>query len=520
MSSLGKSFGLASSFKEEVMVIKKQGIVSILASDCERTKSASLRRTLSADMSSQKWQAQHGFYPLKKIASSEGFPVSIADSSSSSEGEEEYDQEKPKETIEPARGQFDVWSSIQEEKKKKEVEKAAQFDIWSSIISQKTKEESKNLPPAYVHPLVKRSASRLNGKSLEICTESLGSETGSDGFSSCPPSEAGDAEDDKEGKQHEPVTQKYFMERLQVVKYNNLAAAAGKKSPPRSFPPPIPSLSSRDGASLHMRSLRDNGRLVLEAVSVPSQNNFRAQRQDGRLVLTFINTPNEEEGEAKKEEEADVEQFDVEFENSEDEQEHEEDEEDVEVEVSEIEKGRGEEVKFVMEEAPKGSSWLVSVHRVPTMMNKSMVLVNRNPTWPNKFNEIIKFEEEGEEGEEEEEEEEEGLVEPSTLLTQSLPTQHPVARMIPSPLAAAAVATAKAPASLNAYEYFWRAKPMAAAVLNPVTQKPASINNNKLILSKNLMPNEQPELVVLRGNQGCKEPRRLLFWEAHCIATS
>ncbi|GAY40699.1 hypothetical protein CUMW_053990 [Citrus unshiu] len=31
----------------------------------------------------------------------------------------------------------------------------------------------------YVHPLVKRSASMLSEKSLEMCTESLGSETGS-----------------------------------------------------------------------------------------------------------------------------------------------------------------------------------------------------------------------------------------------------------------------------------------------------------------------------------------------------
>jgi hypothetical protein len=51
-----------------------------------------------------------------------------------------------------------------------------------------------------------------------------------------------------------------------------------------------------------------------------------------------------------------------------------------------------------------------------------------------------------------------------------------------------------------------------------------------LALSKKFVPNEQQELVVLRGNKGdylvpllksCKEPRKsLLFWEPHCIATS
>jgi len=42
--------------------MEKQGIVTILGSDSERTKDASLQRTLSrADMSSNKWLAQNGF---------------------------------------------------------------------------------------------------------------------------------------------------------------------------------------------------------------------------------------------------------------------------------------------------------------------------------------------------------------------------------------------------------------------------------------------------------------------------
>jgi len=55
--------------------MEKQGIVTILGSDSERTKDASLQRTLSADMSSKKWLAQNGFSPMKKIASSEEFSV-------------------------------------------------------------------------------------------------------------------------------------------------------------------------------------------------------------------------------------------------------------------------------------------------------------------------------------------------------------------------------------------------------------------------------------------------------------
>jgi len=528
MSSLSMSLRLSSSMEEEMMMVvvpKKQGIVSILGCDVERTKSAaaSLRRTLSADMSSKKWQAQHGFYPLKKIASSDHFPAcdSITDSS-----EDEDFEDRPKET--ETRDQFDIWSSIQEDKNKKEVEKPGQFDVWSSILSQKAKEDSKDVQP-YVHPLVKRSASSLSEKSLEICTESLGSETGCDGFSSYPPSEIGDAEDEKEEEQlQERVTQKFDMEDLRAAKYN-LAASNSKKSQPRSFPPPIPSLSSRDGASVHMRSRRDNGRLVLEVVSVPSQNNFHAQRQDGRLVLTLANTANQEEEERQKNEEmSDVEQFDVEIENSEGKEEVEEEIEEGEVEDGEDKRGGGGEgVRFVMEETPKLSSGILSVHRLALMMNKSLVLANRNPAWPNKFEDMTKFGDEVE------------VVDPITPITQSLPPRRPPAtRLIPSPpvaTMAAAAATAKATASFNACEYFWKPKPMTtASVLNPISQEQASslgtTHDNRLALSKKFVPNEQQEVVILRGNnedylvpllKSCKDQRKsLLFWEPHCIATS
>ncbi|KAJ6299779.1 hypothetical protein OIU76_020713 [Salix suchowensis] len=519
MLSFSKNFRLSSSLEEESMMVPKQGIVSILGSDVERTKSAaaSLRRTLSADMSSKKWQAQHGFYPLKKIASSDQFPAcNIADSSSS---EDEDYEDGPKGTAAEAQGQFDVWSSIQEDKNKKEVEKPGQFDVWSSILSQKEKEDSKSVQP-YVHPLVKRSASSLSEKSLEICTENLGSETGSDGFSSYPPSETGDAEEEKEEEQRqERETQKFDAEDLRVPKYN-LAAANCKKSQPRSFPPPIPSLSGRDGASVLMKSRRDNGRLVLEAVSVPSQNNFHAQRQDGRLVLTFANTVDQDEEERQEKEEMNVmEQFDVDI--DEDEKDCEEDDEEVEevdeevVEDGESEIG-GKEVRYAMEEAPKLSGGVISVHRLALMVNKSMVFANRNPTWPSKFNDIDKF----------------GEVELITSLAQSLPPRAPVARMIPSPPAATtATTTAKAAASFNACEYFWKPKSMttATSVLNPISQKQGA-HDSKSALSKSFSPDEQHELVVLRGNKGdhtvpllnsCKEQRKsLLFWEPHCIATS
>ncbi|KAK6272403.1 hypothetical protein POUND7_009486, partial [Theobroma cacao] len=529
---LSKSLRLSSALNitEEAMVTKKQGIVSILGSDTDRpSRAASLRRTLSADMSSKKWLTEYGLSPLKKIASSEEFPFSIIDSSSEG-GEEDYEERKDTE----ARGQFDIWTSIQQEKNKKELEKPGQFDMWTSIISEKAQEDSsKPLTPPYIHPLVKRSASSLSEKSLEICTESLGSETGSDGFSSYPPSETGDMEEDKEEDQElqqqkqERVAQlnSFDGEEPRIVKYNY---DVGKKSPHRSFPPPIPSLSRIDGASVRMKTHRDNGRLVLEAVSMPSLNNFLAQRQDGRLVLTFANTtPSEAESmvnevmNVEEEEEKEVEDLEEEFESfGEEEQESEIDEEEEE-EISENEIEGVEDRCYVIEQPPKLSSGAMNVHRLAVMMNKPIWLANRNPTWPKNFDEIVKF------GEEREEK----VVEPTAPpLAQSLPPRPRVGRLIPSPPSTAAAA------SFNAYEYYWRPnQPMSkAAVLNPLGQQSTFAlddnSNKELILSKNLMANEEQQLLVLRGNKGdyfvpllkgCKEPRRsLLFWEPYCIATS
>ncbi|KAG2674298.1 hypothetical protein I3843_13G112900 [Carya illinoinensis] len=525
----------------DAKIMGKQGIVTILRSDCERTKAASLRRTLSADMSSKKWLAQNGLSPMRKNASSDQLSVSLADSSSSSEGEECY--EESKEQLQ-GQGQSNIWSSIQEEQKqKKELEKPGQFDIWSSIISQKANEDTSTpLLAPYIHPLVKRSSSSLSEKSLQICTESLGSETGSDGFSSYPSSETGDAEDEKEEEEEEELqedlkglSQAFDMEESRIPKYHY---ASSKKSQPRSFPPPLPSLSRRDGASLRMQSRRDNGRLVLEAVSIPSQNHFRAQRKDGRLVLTFFNDPTnedardeemvedvqrQEEEEAKTHKEAFEEEI-GDFEEvygeevGEENEETEEREEDEEVDEEADNGSEPKEIEIVMEPAPKMSSTAVSFHRL-ALMAKPIRMAERNPAWPGKFN-VGKFEDDDAEVEE---------VDETASMAKSLPLRPRVGRFIPSPTAVPSTAAA---ASLNAYEYYWRAKPSTA---NPISQPPTTSalknNGNKLIISKTPMTNEQQQqqLFVLRGNKGnyfvpliksCKEPRRsLLIWEPYCIAT-
>ncbi|KAK3205587.1 hypothetical protein Dsin_019633 [Dipteronia sinensis] len=476
--------------EEETINMKKQGIGSILGSDSDqRSKSSSLRRTLSADhMSSTKWLAHHGFSPMKKIASSEEFSVS---SITDSEREDDEDEEEEEET----QTQFDIWNSIQKDKNNKDLD----------------------LEKPYIHPLVKRSSS-LSEKSLEICTESLGSETGSDVFSSYPSSETEDDKEINEQQQQQQQQQQQAQEmsldveevHVHIPKYNYVVGNKKPCSQSKSFPPPIPSLLSReDGASIRMQSRRDNGRLVLEAVSVPTTNNFKAQRHDGRLVLTFIETHEQQLSQnynyQEEEEEEDVfDNFDEEEEESEDDEEEEE----------------NKEMEFVMERAPKVSTGVISLHRLTFMIkNKHLgVLPNKNPTWPNKFNEVAKFDDEEE------------ILDHDhpTMVAQSLP---PMARLMPKPPVKATTATAEAvatkvavtggAASLNAYEYYWR-KPES---------KVNNINGNKLIInSKNPMENYEQRRSST-GNKGgdylvpllksCKEPRRsLVFWEPHCIATS
>ncbi|GFZ13084.1 hypothetical protein Acr_23g0014690 [Actinidia rufa] len=131
-STIGKKgIGLSSSppkVEEEAnKAIEKQGIVSILGFESNQTTVASLRRTLSADMSSKKWLAQQGLiFTMKKIAFSEELTIpSVAEeySSSLSEGEGDYEGKKEVERA----GQEDVWRSSQSQKEEL-VEKPIQVE--------------------------------------------------------------------------------------------------------------------------------------------------------------------------------------------------------------------------------------------------------------------------------------------------------------------------------------------------------------------------------------------------------
>ncbi|XP_060201037.1 protein FAF-like, chloroplastic [Lycium barbarum] len=483
--------------------IVTKGIVSILGSDNQRGKSsaASIRRTFSADMSSKQWLAQNGFFsPIKKSASSKD----LVDHSSSSE--EENDEIKGQKTS---------------------------LDVWSSILSQKKDDDDmSNLQTPYIHPLVKRSTSSLSEKSLEICTENLGSETGSDGFSSYSPSENGDVDEDKDEQQQQQYCSQSFEE-LRVVKYNYSKRSS---SFPKSFPPPIPSLARGDNKpSLHMQSRRQDGRLILEAISIPPRNFFHAHRHESRLLLTFVDNST-----STSSSEPEMEDYDEEFDEVFN---------DIDDQTPQLDYSTDEHIEngiTVMEPKLRLSSGVINMKTSALMiklldssieirgksiqfsmgkefrefspeLDVHLGLGNKNfVTWPNKFNEVVNLT--GSVG--------------STELTKELSQVTSVPQSLPTHLTPVTAATA----SFNACEYFWRKNPTIAKECNNYTTK-------QIVLAANsTAPNAQgttkvaayelQDLVLMRRKRanknylaplqkGCKEPRRsLLIWEPHCIATS
>jgi hypothetical protein len=214
-------------------------------------------------------------------------------------------------------------------------------DIWNMIQSQKPA-PPKQAPYVHAAP-VRRSSSLLTQKSLEICTESLGSETGSDGFSdadrSCPGSDD-DADCGEAGAD----------------------GVAARAPPPRAFPPPLPSLARRTVGSLQTRQHRRGGRLVVEAVPVLSNTLFRAQRRGGRLLLSFADTA----APASDEEKNNVDQEETDQKEA-DEQAQDEDDDSAE-EVQVVDRGTVVEVKVSTQSQANNSG--ARVHRSSLVINK------------------------------------------------------------------------------------------------------------------------------------------------------
>ncbi|OMO77706.1 hypothetical protein CCACVL1_14862 [Corchorus capsularis] len=179
--------------------------------------------------------------------------------------------------------------------------------------------ESTEHDKVYVHPLVKRSASMLNAKSLEMCTESLGSETGSEVSES-----------------HDDISLETLVCNSPTKPRESLMIRKMTRS--SSFPPPLTSISGSNG--VQVKSHREGGRLLLQAVSIPPcQSYFHAERSEGRLRLSLLKdaTPIFDiEGSDDEEQEEVVEEEDAEIVYYEDEDED-EDENGVEGEIEEEE---------------------------------------------------------------------------------------------------------------------------------------------------------------------------------------
>ncbi|KAK7378354.1 hypothetical protein VNO80_03793 [Phaseolus coccineus] len=182
---------------------------------------------------------------------------------------------------------------------------------WSilQIPSQSTDYHNKTEDSVYVHPTVKRSSSILSEKSLEMCTESLGSETGSN---------AGDSTDDISLFSFDTTTcftRNTTNTTFTTTDVTTTVASYESKRVNRAlnFPPPLTSITDLGGVKVRPR--REGGRLILEAVASPSPcPYFRAEHKDGRLRLCFFESFSDSEDEVCDNEEV-VEEKEEENEN-------------------------------------------------------------------------------------------------------------------------------------------------------------------------------------------------------------
>ncbi|XP_074314042.1 protein FANTASTIC FOUR 4 [Silene latifolia] len=133
----------------------------------------------------------------------------------------------------------------------------------------------------YQHPLAKRSKSGLSEKSLEMCTESLGSETGS--------TIAENADD--------VLSSISICDREKSTR-SMRCYRRKRMSRVAEFPPPLSTMRSGGCSSgVQVESVREDGRLVIKAVNVTatSQSCFMAERRDGTLKLRFVHDENDDD---------------------------------------------------------------------------------------------------------------------------------------------------------------------------------------------------------------------------------
>lgn len=221
---------------------------------------------------------------------------------------------------------------------------------WSCIESLSNTsyvhKESSGKLEVYVHPLVKRSKSMLSDKSLGMCTENLGSETGTDII-----------EDDDifsmmslsslDSESERSLTSSW-KPRYRKIKEES------RKAGYESLPPPLTTMCGAN--TICVRPHRESGRLVMTAVTTsPRRASINAERCNGRLTMSLANDDVEEEEEEDEEDEEEEEgtdqvmclidggeKFEEEEDESVEEEEGEQEEESLEEDMNGISKEVGE----------------------------------------------------------------------------------------------------------------------------------------------------------------------------------
>ncbi|KAK6930002.1 Fantastic Four domain [Dillenia turbinata] len=150
---------------------------------------------------------------------------------------------------------------------------------WSFIQLLSGSSQSPKGGSSYVHPMVKCSPSTLSQKSLELCTENLGCETGTDiiieNSSSVFPIPSLD--NSKVGNSSPPPREQAGQRQ----------ALGAKKAASHNFPPPLTTMSGSE--TYEFRPHREDGRLIIKAVTASStESYFQVERSNGRLRLSFF----------------------------------------------------------------------------------------------------------------------------------------------------------------------------------------------------------------------------------------
>ncbi|XP_078155389.1 uncharacterized protein LOC144551329 [Carex rostrata] len=374
----------------------------------------------------------------------------------------------------PALSQVDIWAVIQSE-----------FDTSSPKIS-------KELLPPYVHPLVRRSSQLMSQKSLEICTENLGSETGAEYSSD--ESNFFSSDDELDESEFTLTNNDSKMgncavesKDLMTVNYHGCGGSSGV----RTFPPPLPSIARRDGRPcVHMQPHRQDGRLVVQAVPVRSKTYLHANRLDGRLRLSFIDCASR----ATTTETTDKQKVLPVIKKEVEKQISLEEVEKAVIEEEELGAGEGEEESFLEEEEEEEEVEVVERRTVIEVKVGSTqnVRVHRSSLVINKFL---------------------GCTPDAVLATETASLSPPMRPPSPPKRAAASTAATSAAAAV-----------VAAASSSVTTDKEMAYGlygynggDTKLLFTSRRRDKEE----LLSSVRRCRELRRPLFiWEPCCVATS